>query len=306
MKRPQIFHLSLMAVLLSIHSMAAAEFRNPERLLPDYSALNVDMLWMYGGPNSWGMLGHDLEGNPVRTAEGSAETFYEWGTHVETALNRQNKMRWNADIILLSGRGYNPLADETAQLILDEADRRGRSDQITVSFDVNVPTDWTMDDLAGQIEQFMSGETPYVSREFLETYGDRVFLSIDLEMPSFYGEHPIYADDVNQIYALYDSIHPAENPPMTVYNFSNMYAEPLELLPPIQILYNGIGWNLDVLADRYQNVVNTAQRPVGIMVFMMPHLGGLQRNRAFGEGDIYSVIQWMLDNDIHPPILGFQ
>ena len=93
---------------------------------------------------------------------------------------------------------------------------------------------------------------------------------------------------------------------MYVYNFGNMFAKPEELSSKVIVMFNGVTDQKEALATMYRNENQVAERSVGIMIFVLPHLGRGQRLGSFGKGDLQAVIDWMVNENIDAPILGFQ
>lgn len=270
---------------------------------------NLNSLWFYGAPRSWGALGYDTEGKPIFTAEDSAKTFYEWSSKIEDLIGR--KLDLHADLILYSDRGYNRLVEETAILILDKAKKDGLN--VRISLNISVPSDWTVNNLRQEIDTIFSGSSGYLSLGFLKKYGDSIDFSIDFEPPVFYKSLHLEASQINKLYNQYvdnrtvwSTVTDATLLKMYVYNFGNMFAKPEELDERVIVIFNGVTDQKTALATMYKNEKQVAERPVGIMVFVLPHLGRGQRLGSFGKGDLKAVIDWMVTEDITAPILGFQ
>lgn len=267
-------------------------------ILPD-----LEMIWMYGAPNSAGSLGADRWGNPISTAQESCDSFYYWTDRIESVLGRQISRR--ADLILLSDRGYNRLVEDTAVCILETAYKRGRND-ITVSMDIHANKEWSIKEIDDYIRIIFVGASGYLSKDYLDKYGSKTYLSLDIEMPVFDNGVYVHANEINRLYDEYMNIRGESAPPqMYLYNFVNMIALPLGLNDNIINIYDGINVSNLKYGNYYQNALNALGDNTGIYFAVLPHLGYTQRLRGFPEGNIEYVIRWLDANRINPSILAF-
>lgn len=311
---PQRLHFSRFLVILVASLFLLALLISPQiaHASTEQHANNryqPDMLWFYGMARSWGVLGYDLQGDPIDTAEKSTDTLFSRTEQVEQALGVTNT-HIHADLIFYSPKWitdemvYNPLVEETIHQMFDRADQTGQ--YLTISINITAPRGWRGADMVQAIDTIWSGQSGYLSSETIQKYADRLSLSIDCEGAIINGVRPkiIHGQDLPDLYAAYSQYQP--NSKMYVYDF-RIFNDVATLSPNVIPIFNGIGYTEKSLTDNYLNVQEQwGNRPLGVMAFIFEQLGESERSKAFGVGRVDQVISWIQTAGLTPPILGFQ
>lgn len=253
------------------------------------------MLWFYGAPRSWGVLGYNLDNSQVKNSEELVEVLFTRSEQVQEFL--QHEIRLHADLIFLTPNGYNRYVERSVILILE------KDPTATVSINITVGEDWTIENVENYIKIIWSGRSGWLDIETIKKYSDRITMSIDFELMAFNASKTVNSAVLRNLDTIYQTTRETTNLEWFLYDF-RMFRGTVNSPDNITPIFNGIGESQESLYLNYINVYNQWKRPLGLMAFIFDHLGEEQKSKAFSNID--EVFKFLDMYKISPEILAFQ